>query len=506
MTIKRTKVNTQIERQILTGVIVSDRFLKDILPLYSPDLMEIKFSPIIMGWCKNHFEKYEKAPKELIKDIYLSWDRNEPNQEQSKFIGSFLSTLSEEFEHAEKFNAEYLMDKAVFFFKKRSMKNLSDDLKYHLDKDDVITAEQVMSEFHKVEKVMSKGIDIFEDVDALKRSFEENYESLFTIPGALGKMMTPQMTRNSFVCLMGPEKRGKSWWLQYLGMQAHRARCNVAEFQVGDMSEEQRIRRQYITLAKCSDKPQYCGPLLMPILDCDHNQHGRCVEGNKNESVYDGEEKLTFEDCSNHEVCTECQGKKGKHFKGAIWHTKTQAQDPLTWRKGYQVKEAYNKRNRPKQYKLFTYSAGSCSVTDIRNQLEFEERVSGFVPDVIIIDYIGLLATEPKAGNDFRHNLNETNKALRRLSQDLHCCLITAIQADAASYYQKSLTKANFSEDKRIFGHVTAMFALNQTVEEKKEGVMRIAPLVIREDAYDESYNVTIGQCLAIGQPYLFSF
>jgi hypothetical protein len=134
------------------------------------------------------------------------------------------------------------------------------------------------------------------------------------------------------------------------------------------------------------------------------------------------------------------------------------------------------------------------------------ERTDGFIPDVIIIDYIDILAAEPNSPSEERHRKNETNMALRKLSQDYDCCVISATQADAASYYQKSITKSNFSEDKRIFGHVTAMFALNQTIEEKRKGLMRIAPLVIREDDYDESFNVTVGQCLAIGAPYLFSY
>lgn len=509
MAVKRTQIDTALEKQILIGMIVSTEYLRDVTPIYMPDLLEIKFAPIVANWCMTYYNTYKKAPGLLIQELFESWERNNTNSEQIKYIDDFLATLSDEHEHADKFNAPYIMDKTLVYFKKRSYQLLSDDLRYHTQNDNIEDAEQTLNEFKKVERLVSKGIDPFNDMSAIQSSFDNNYEPLFIVPGKLGELMNDQLTRDSFIALLAPEKRGKSWWLQQLGMWAHRGRCNVVEFQVGDMSEPQRVRRQHISLARKSDKLKYCQSLLIPVLDCENNQKNLCDSRNRASNkwgVYEDGEKLPFEDAPDHNPCTYCSNIKGSNFKGATWQYKRAPVEPLEWREAYKVSQEYLKRVRPKGYKLFTYPSRSINVTQIKAQLDLLERTEGFVPDVILIDYADILAPEPNSSNEERHRKNETWLALRGLSQLRHCCVITASQADAASYYQTSITKSNFSEDKRIFGHVTAMFALNQTIEEKLAGIMRIAPLVIREDAYDESYNVHVGGSLAIGCPYLFSY
>ena len=92
----------------------------------------------------------------------------------------------------------------------------------------------------------------------------------------------------------------------------------------------------------------------------------------------------------------------------------------------------------------------------------------GWLPDVIVIDYADLLAAE-SSRTEGRDTINGTWKALRALSQELHGLVVTATQSDANSATTGLLTRANFSEDKRKFAHITGMNGLNQNNEEKKE-------------------------------------
>jgi hypothetical protein len=81
-------------------------------------------------------------------------------------------------------------------------------------------------------------------------------------------------------------------------------------------------------------------------------------------------------------------------------------------------------------------------------------------------------------------------------------------QADAASYEKNSLGLSNFSEDKRKYGHVTAMYGLNQDVDgrEKKIGIMRINEIVVREGEFDTSSQIHVLQNLRRGRPFLYSY
>ena len=508
MAVKRRKVDVSTERNVLIGMIISDRFLREIIPLYDADLLEISFGPIVAKWCIDFYKQYERAPGEDIKDLYTRWLRSKPEEELVTYIEEFLASLSDEYQRAEKFNADVAIDRAIEQFKKRALKNLKEDIDFHLANDDLEEAELAITTFSKVEKLIGEGIDPFDDQDAIRSAFEKSSDPLFKVPGALGRLMNSQLTRDAFVCFMAPEKRGKTWLLMFFAMFAHRSRCNVAFFSCGDMSEDQMVRRQHIYLARKSDKVKYCGELLVPILDCIKNQKGTCDKKARKgkHCIVDEDGIFEYDEASNHIPCTVCQKDDPKEYSGAVWHQKRSAVEPLTWREAYQTGQDYKKKVRAKGFKLATFSNDTLSISGMRNQLDSWERNEGFIADVVICDYMDILLPEEGSGSAPRDQENKKWKAARKLSQDLHCCFITATQSDAESALVPIITRANFSEDKRKFAHVTAMYALNQFGDEKKRGVLRIGPLVIREDEYDDRQMVHVLQCLQMGAPYLASY
>jgi hypothetical protein len=127
------------------------------------------------------------------------------------------------------------------------------------------------------------------------------------------------------------------------------------------------------------------------------------------------------------------------------------------------------------------------------------------VPDVIVIDYADLLAPMPGYAHDSQDQIDMAWKTMRSISQQLHCCVVTATQSSAASYYADTLDKTHFSRDKRKFAHVTAMFGLNQTKDEKRLGVMRFNWLQFREAEFDEDKCVHVAGCLGLANPCMFS-
>jgi hypothetical protein len=508
MALKRVKVDLSIEKSILTGMIISDRFLREILPIYNPTLLEIEFAPIIAKWCIRHFDKYEKAPAILIKDVFEAWRRSNPNAEQSKYIEIFLNTLSDEYEHSAKFNADYLMDKTLDYFKGRSLKILSEDISYYLEQDDLEGAEQAHSEYRKIEKITSPGIDVFDDEDAWRDAFADNSDVLFTVPGKLGKMLNEEFRRDTFVSLMGVAKIGKTWNMNFLAHQAVRARCNVAMFQAGDLSQGQMMVRNGIYITQRSNKPKYCGVIKIPVLDCVNNQKDICENPKRlcKFGCYDTDGNiLEYENAVGYVPCTNCYGNKG-NFKGTVWHELRRPVRPLTWQEAYKAAQEYKLRMKAKRFKLSTHSSKSLNVAGIIQQLNAWERIEGWVPDVILIDYADILAPERKGNKEARDDINETWMALRGLSQNRHCCVITATQANGMAIKEKSTNREHYAGDRRKYDHVTAMFSLSQTAEEKRQGVTRWGALVIREDDWDEDYHVNVLGCLAIGRPYLNSF
>jgi replicative DNA helicase len=162
---------------------------------------------------------------------------------------------------------------------------------------------------------------------------------------------------------------------------------------------------------------------------------------------------------------------------------------------------------RKAKFKLSTHANGTLTISEMRSLLSTWEKQEGFIPDVIIIDYADLLEPE-KGGRDYRHQLNEIWKGMRRMTEEQHCLLVTATQADAQSYGANTLRLKNFSEDKRKLSHVTAMYGLNQDPQgrERRMGILRVNELVVREDELESKRQVKVLQRLQIGRPVCGSF
>lgn len=505
MSIKRTKVDVTIEKKILTGLIVSDQFISEFQQYYIPEFFELPYATLIAEWCFGYYDLYKKAPNAYIEDLFMNWTKTDPDDDIEKLVAVFLSHMSKDFERSEKFNHAFLMDEAIKYLNTRAYTVLAAELRQCITANQPEEAERLLNSFKAVEKALGEGVDPFNNKEVILNAFSAKQEPLFRVPGKLGKLLNDEFTRDSFVAFMGPEKRGKSFWLMYFAFMAHKAGCNVAFFQAGDMSENQMVRRQMIYLAQKSDLPKYCNELYIPILDCVHNQSDECGKRQR-KGTFGIDTSGEFEFDPNYAACSVCSKDKNSYdYKGAVWYKKRDPVKPLSPREAYEINQKYLKRYRTGVFKLSTHPARHLNVAGIKQILEKWERTEEFVPDVILIDYADIMAPE-KGSNEFRHQQNETWMALRGLSQQKHACVITATQASASSYSKESVGREDFSEDKRKYAHVTAMFALNQTQEEKKKGLMRIAPILIREDDFDTGYNVRVLQCLQIGRPYLASF
>ena len=463
MTLKihRQKTDGTVERKLLTGMIVSDRFLKEALTFYDPDLVETKYVRTVAEWCAHYHRRYEKAPGLHIRDIFDGHAARMDEAERG-LVADLLSGLSEEHELAQQINVPYLLDQAESYFKTRSLNQLFAEGRTLLLDGDVTGAEAALGNYKRVGRPSSLGENPFKSVDSISNAFEQGDRPLFTFPGRLGWMLNDELCRDKFLSFMGPEKRGKTWWLNECALRAARARANVALFQVGDMSKEQIIVRLSIQLAGRSNKGRYCG---------------------------------------EHDAPTSPPEVKGE----PPTYGTVPACRPLDWRAAWKTGQKFLGRTRGRDFKLSVHPSDQLSVSGLKAILDNWETFDGFVPDVIIIDYADNMAPEDRK-EEFRHQQNRTWKLLRGLSQERHCLVITATQASAGSYDQQTLTMKHFSEDKRKYAHVTAMVGLNQSADEKRARLMRLNMLVQREGEFHSEEAVTVAQDLWRGRPFLFSW
>jgi hypothetical protein len=458
------------ERTVLTGMIVNTEVLGRLSPKWTKDgLFSSDWSNVVAGWCVRYYGKYGKAPEKAVETLFASWADGRNDRETVKLVERYLSSLSGQYQRTKKkINPAYVLDLAGDHFNAVRLKRLADALAGDIDAGKVQDGWKRIDKLGRVEVGVGARIDVLQNKAAMRAAFEDaKSDVLVKYPGALGRFFGGALEREGFVAFMGPEKRGKTWWLLDLAWRAMLQRKRVAFFEVGDLSERQILRRFGVRAAGRPMKPTPAGRVV--------NYPTKLVR--KDDAAFD------------------------------VVHDPRTYKDWLTWPvldKAMKKVMLDRVKSKESYLGLSVHANSSISVGGIRTTLR-EWETTGWRPEVVVIDYADILAPPAGFQGESRDAVNETWKALRRMSQELHCLVVTATQANAMSYTADSLSMQNFSEDKRKFSHVTGMVGINQSNPEKEKGVQRLNWLVLREDEFLVQDHVLVAGCLAVANPAVCS-
>lgn len=459
---KIDKKDSSDERRILIGMIVDQTVLARIGTKWKGRMFRSKWANLIASWCLKYHAKYNEAPLRRIESLYERWSGKTRDKNNVTLVGKFLDSLSEEYEQMqEESNSDYIIDLAGSYFNRIQMERLIDEAQEDIDVGDTDQAHQKLSAYNQIELGVGEGVNVLQDKDAIIEAFESKKEPLISYPGDLGVFFGDAMERDGFISFMGPEKRGKSFWLLDVAFRAFVKRKRVAFFEVGDMSQNQIMRR---FMERISKQPFYASEIRIPKL-IKVTEDGIRIKGRAKEFESNLDWRRAWKACKE------------------MMKSKIKSQEPYL--------------------KLSCHPNSTLNVQGLESILLDWGRV-GWTPDVIVIDYADILDLSAP-GFEGRDCINETWKKLRALSQRYHCLVVTATQSDTASYSKKTITMSNFSEDKRKAAHITGMIGINQTTKEKKMGVMRLNWVARREARYNEKRCVLVAGCLDISNPAMES-
>ena len=451
-------------RAILTAMIVNDEVLEAI----HHNLRGIKrpfkdrWSNLVAGWCLGYFAKYKKAPRSGIQSMFTEWASKTGDDDTLEIVERLLKGLSNMAGRAKETNAPFMIDQAAKHFRLVQAERQAAELEVAVEMKDVDKVQEVIRE----EPIRFASDDT---IDSLPRhkvmdavGVEDETEQLINFPGALGTFLEGQFCRDAFIAFAGPEKRGKSFWLQEVVITALRQKRRVLYYVVGDMSEKQVIRRMCSRIAR---NPIYKRDVKYPKRIRDKGEEGVKVYGER------------------------------------------RSYNRLSVTKANKAVRAFEVRTAAKQLRLKTRIVESdhISATDIGHDINDHVK-KDWVPDVVVIDYADVLAPEPDTRHfEYRHQLNATWMALRAISQRYHACVVTATQTAASSYDKPLIRKSDFSEDKRKGSHVTGMLGINQTSEEKKQGIYRLNWVFLRDGAWSDTEVVYTAGELSLAHPCIVS-
>lgn len=460
MKVKKVKSGKD-EKQILLAMIVDDMVCSRISSVWKEELFASKYANLVGGWCINFYNKYGKAPRNAIERLYDKWAQKSKDKETAEMVDTLLSGLSKS--HNQKnFDAKFELDHAEEYFNKVRLKRSAKRVAEYIDEEDTRKAYEEFNDYSRLTLQRKNAILIGKDWDILERAFSaKNLKPYVQYKGALKKFMGPFLSKNSFIAFIAPDKRGKSFWLLDVAFRAWMQGKRVAYFDTGDMTDEQVLRR---IGSRCSGKPYRKQKYRMPV----------SIRRNKKDDTLVA--KVAFDEKRSRKSLTLREAKKS-----------IQACQRKTGRE-------------PGSFRLICAPAETMSVADIRAQLIQWKNEEKWQADVVVIDYADLLAA-PSEISEYRHQINRSWAQMRAISQELDCGVLTATQANAASYKSELMGRWNFSEDKRKLAHVTGMIGINANMQEQERGIQRLNWIVLREGEFHYSKCVHVANCLAITNP-----
>lgn len=452
---KRQKLDALSERDIIIGLIVSDKFCREVTPCLDPKDLEIEYTRIVAGWVKWYYQKFKTAPKSDILKLYRAKIEEIKDDDLQENILSFIEKVNDDFDSIRNFNEEFMVQKSIDYLKMRSLKNLSADIESFVQMGDIQKAENILTKYRKVEANGNESVSLLHDSEKVISSFIDDDDFLFQMSGAYGKVVG-KINRNDFIAYLAPIKRGKTWHLMYSAQCALQAGLKVVYFSC-EMSQDKMIKRFWRGLSGQCDVDTE--GIDYPYFEL--NDDGKYVV--KHKSI--NRKAVSFSDVRKKQKTMQ------RLFRGG-------------------------------DIRLFAVPTDTLTVSQLEMKIE-DLIYDGYIPDVIVIDYADIMAKNEGDRSDYRNQIDGIWKRLRGLAQKLNVAVITASQSTRDTI-DKDVKASDVAEDMRKLAHVTAMVSLNQTPDEKQQNVMRVKQLIVREEGAEFKEALCL-QSLQISCPVLDS-
>ena len=501
------EVNTSFEQRICYLLSSNDEYISEVASKWQRGLLANKYCDTLARLCVKYHKKYKTAPKEnLSKFINNAVALKKLNADTVAEIQIIIQSFGNEDEVSD---IDFEITETLKYFEKQALKLVSEEVQALVDKGEVEEAKSLITNMESFSRGKLDGCEVYSLEDSeIDDAVNDTYEQLIELPGAVGKVMNNTLVRGGFVTLMARMKVGKTHWLTLLARYARKQGRKVIFFSAGDMTKHQMLMRVWQADAKTTANKYYADKQRIPYLDCVRNQKGTCFdrEGDGNLLNEWNEIDPYFENKDDYKPCTLCMDKQCDKKKYEKTMSYKRVHRPLL--DGNAVRELRDKmreNNNGGVLHIEHAPSGTLTCAERRSRIERICREYGWDnPDVIIYDYAGLLARERQDERASMHYIWQSLRA--EADPEMYDCLvITAMQANRTAFDFSDLTINSFSEDKRSLDEVSAAFALNQTPDERKEGITRIAALLKREHPFDESMQAECHGCLSLGTPLIVS-
>lgn len=442
----RPRMDMDVEKQLLTGLITSGNFIKRILPVFEYDYLDSVSVRTMAGWAIEYHEGYGKAPGLHIQDIFNEKSRRLEDAE-AEWMRNFLVELDARAEKSGGFNEDYLFRNCVRYFGKQKLRKNAEKVLDLLEDDRQDQAERIWLDSMSVPEAGDLGIDPF-DRNVVRKLFgKEKLRASLTLGiKSLDRMVGPVKT-GWLGMFMGPMKRGKTNMLLHMAVRAVTKGYNTVFFSL-ETEEVDNAMKIWMNVGSLASQ----------------------------------ERELDFP----------YFGDEGKVEHETVNRPSLNAKNVLE-----AVKSFSRVMGGPK-LRVKTYPMGTAGIDEFKKYLDLLGALLYFSPHVIIVDYLGNM--QPPKGVHGRDVYNENSIALKALGQERDAIMFSAHQGSRATLEKINMSPSDMPEDIRIFANVDALYGLLQTDKEKDEGIMRVNVLGHRHRKFTRMKQAQVLQQFGAGQ------
>ena len=474
-------------------MITQTEFLQRIVPRIDLEFFKSQETRIIASWILNYYAAHNKAPESEIKTICQVETRHDKTLQREK-LENLLTNILEQLDDS--FNAEYVLKKALEFFKRRSLSIVTENIQHFLNKDDIEEAELAYYKYREVVQTIQQNPNPL-GTEALQHWWEHANEELLRFPGYLGEYLCP-ICRGQLIGVLGPPKRGKSTTLTEFACIGLMHKLKVVYFNL-EMSTDKINQRIATRLAGRPKITEEHKDFILPMMDCEFNQTGECRRSyrkSKIDLMGDDESIVPYSPYldDKYKPCTVCL-EKSDSFKFAVWYkTKRFSKTPMKYFDDM-LKDFRGIFG--DHLEIETFPTGTLSFKDLENRLTLLEQEKNFFADLIIVDAADNIKKDDR---DRRIEIGRIWEQLVALSQKRNCLVVSASQTNRAAANKPDLTMGDLAEDFSKAMICDAFLAVNQTSQEKDQQIFRLSIILHRHRGFSLHHQCRILQAPEIGQ------
>jgi hypothetical protein len=446
-------ISDNFGNQFLNGVcyhcIFSSDFLKKVITILPLEVYRSKERKIIMNMLYDYYNQYKSAPENLFYDLFQELEKELSDSEYDRCMAliGILKGFSGK-------NYQYYLDR------------LNDSLKhFYLEEGSVEFASLIKrKKYDEAKAVILKAMkatedsgeneyyDYFEDKTYIEKRLSETKYTMQTKIAAIDKYING-LNPTWLVTILAATKMGKSWMLMEMAVAALFQNLNVLFISL-EMNKEQVDSRfdQVIGFMSSveSDEPQ-------EVMDYKREEWQK--ENKVVESIFD--------------IGTvEKNRKRFRKIGGG-------------------------------NLKVMAFNRGRMNYLDVDRILDTAEEQDGFVADVLVVDYLGIMK-ETAQGQSKKERIGENCLGIKEICGKRNLIGFTAMQGNRKAMMAKTFHSHMVADDIDTIFHSDLVLAMCATKQEEEQNKYRVYCANYRHGV--QHWSVGIIRCLNQGQIALDSY